>query len=151
MLVMATGTGKTFTAFHFLEPYKVARTNIDGTSTIGNRTSERLTLTSKIFPTIEPDASPPIIATTAELLSTGVDCKIAPQFGETVVGFACETDNFLTSTPNYLLQTAITGQLTQQLPTDNDARDLPQKIRADKPLPPTAVDDIPDVEFAVFR
>ena len=56
----------------------------------------------------------------------------------------------MTSTPNYLLQAAITGQLTQQLPTDNDARDLPQKIRADKPLPPTAVDDIPDkrpIEF----
>ena len=55
-----------------------------------------------------------------------------------------------------LLQAAIQGQLTEQLPTDGDARDLLRKIRtekakliaakkikAEKPLPPVTVDEIP--------
>ena len=55
-----------------------------------------------------------------------------------------------------LLQAAITGQLTKQLPTDGDARDLLKKIRAerakllaekkikaDKPLSPISDDEIP--------
>lgn len=57
---------------------------------------------------------------------------------------------------NSLLQAAITGQLTQQLPADGDARDLLKKIRAekakliatkkikaDKPLPPITAEEIP--------
>ena len=55
-----------------------------------------------------------------------------------------------------LLQAAITGKLTQQLPTDGDARDLLKKIRAEKvklavekkikvekPLPPISDEEIP--------
>ena len=55
-----------------------------------------------------------------------------------------------------LLQAAIQGQLTEQLPADGDARDLLKKIRAekaklvaekkikvDKPLPPISDDEIP--------
>ena len=55
-----------------------------------------------------------------------------------------------------LLQAAIQGQLTEQLPTDGNARDLLQKIRAEKakliavkkikaekPLPPVTDDEIP--------
>lgn len=55
-----------------------------------------------------------------------------------------------------LLQAAIQGQLTEQLPTDGDARDLLKKIRAEKakllatkkikaekPLPPVTDDEIP--------
>jgi len=55
-----------------------------------------------------------------------------------------------------LLQAAIQGQLTEQLPTDGDARDLLRKIRAEKtkliatkkikaekPLPPVTDDEIP--------
>lgn len=55
-----------------------------------------------------------------------------------------------------LLQAAIQGQLTEQLPTDGDARDLLKKIRAEKarlvadkkiksekPLPPVSDDEIP--------
>lgn len=55
-----------------------------------------------------------------------------------------------------LLQAAIQGQLTEQLPTDGDARDLLRKIRAEKtkliatkkikaekPLPPFNDDEIP--------
>ena len=55
-----------------------------------------------------------------------------------------------------LLQAAITGQLTQQLPTDGDARDLLKKIRTEKaklaaekkikvekPLPPISDEEIP--------
>ena len=55
-----------------------------------------------------------------------------------------------------LLQAAITGQLTKQLPTDGDARDLLKKIRAErakliaekkikaeKPLSPISDDEIP--------
>ena len=55
-----------------------------------------------------------------------------------------------------LLQAAITGKLTQQLPTDGDARDLLKKIRAEKdklatekkrkaekPLPPISDEGIP--------
>ena len=57
-----------------------------------------------------------------------------------------------------LLQAAIQGQLTEQLPTDGDARDLLRKIRAEKtkliatkkikaekPLPPVTDDEIPFV------
>ncbi|MBR0289395.1 MAG: restriction endonuclease subunit S [Selenomonadaceae bacterium] len=57
---------------------------------------------------------------------------------------------------NSLLQAAIQGQLTEQLPTDGDARDLIKKIRAEKakllaakkikaekPLPPITDDEIP--------
>ena len=55
-----------------------------------------------------------------------------------------------------LLQAAITGKLTEQLPTDGDARDLLKKIRAkkaklvaekktkaEKPLPPITDEEIP--------
>lgn len=55
-----------------------------------------------------------------------------------------------------LLQAAIQGQLTEQLPTDGDARDLLKKIRtektkliaakkikAEKPLPPITAEEIP--------
>lgn len=55
-----------------------------------------------------------------------------------------------------ILQAAIQGKLTEQLPTDGDARDLLKKIRAekdkllaekkikaDKPLPPISDDEIP--------
>ena len=57
---------------------------------------------------------------------------------------------------NSLLQAAIQGKLTEQLPSDGDARDLLRKIRtekvklivekkikAEKPLPPVTDDDIP--------
>ena len=57
-----------------------------------------------------------------------------------------------------LLQAAIQGQLTEQLPTDGNARDLLRKIRAEKtkliatkkikaekPLPPVTDDEIPFV------
>ena len=55
-----------------------------------------------------------------------------------------------------LLQAAIQGQLTEQLPTDGDARDLLRKIRAErakliaekkikveKSLPPVSDDEVP--------
>ena len=55
-----------------------------------------------------------------------------------------------------LLQAAIQGQLTEQLPTDGNARDLLRKIRtekakliaakkikAEKPFPPVTDDEIP--------
>ena len=64
--------------------------------------------------------------------------------------------NFPRKMKNSLLQAAIQGQLTEQLPTDGDARDLLKKIRdekakliaakkikAEKPLPPVTDDEIP--------
>ena len=57
--------------------------------------------------------------------------------------------NFPRRMRNSLLQAAIAGKLTEQLPTDGDARDLLRKIRADKkikalkPLPPVSDDEIP--------
>ena len=64
--------------------------------------------------------------------------------------------NFPRKMKNSLLQAAIQGQLTEQLPTDGDARDLLKKIRAEKskllatkkikaekPLPPITDDEIP--------
>ena len=55
-----------------------------------------------------------------------------------------------------LLQAAIQGKLTEQLPSDGDARDLLKKIRAEKakliaakkikaekPLPPVDADEVP--------
>ena len=64
--------------------------------------------------------------------------------------------NFPQKMKNSLLQAAIQGQLTEQLPTDGDARDLLKKIRdekakliaakkikAEKPLPPVTDDEIP--------
>lgn len=50
---------------------------------------------------------------------------------------------------NSLLQAAIQGRLTEQLPTDGDARDLLRKIRAEKkikagrPLPPVSDEEVP--------
>ena len=64
--------------------------------------------------------------------------------------------NFPRRMKNSLLQAAIQGQLTEQLPSDGDARDLLKKIRAEKakllaakkikpekPLPPVTDDEIP--------
>lgn len=64
--------------------------------------------------------------------------------------------NFPRRMRNSLLQAAIQGQLTEQLPSDGDARDLLKKIRAEKanllaakkikaekPLPPITDDEIP--------
>ena len=64
--------------------------------------------------------------------------------------------NFPRRMKNSLLQAAIAGKLTEQLPTDGDARDLLKKIRAEKakliaakkikapkPLPPVSDDEIP--------
>lgn len=65
-------------------------------------------------------------------------------------------ENFPRRLKNSLLQAAIQGKLTEQLPTDGDARDLLWKIRtekaklvttkktkAEKPLPPITDDKIP--------
>ena len=65
-------------------------------------------------------------------------------------------ENFPRRMRNSLLQAAIQGKLTEQLPSDGDARDLLQKIRTDKakfvaekkikaekPLPPISDDEIP--------
>ncbi|MBR1646245.1 MAG: restriction endonuclease subunit S [Selenomonadaceae bacterium] len=64
--------------------------------------------------------------------------------------------NFPRRMKNSLLQAAIQGQLTEQLPSDGDARDLLKKIRdekakliaakkikPEKPLPPVTDDEIP--------
>ena len=64
--------------------------------------------------------------------------------------------NFPQKMKNSLLQAAIQGRLTEQLPTDGDARDLLKKIRdekakliaakkikVEKPLPPVTDDEIP--------